>query len=110
MRAGNLGAAGLKPRLRARDPMAAYDRLPPPLRRWLSKAALPWSPASAARAFARALREEGGEAAALARLDRIERATLARAALTPPSSAAAPSPPPGRSPSAARPNPARGRI
>ncbi|MFN3260450.1 MAG: DUF6525 family protein [Pikeienuella sp.] len=110
MRAGNLGAAGLKRRLRARDPMWAYDRLPAPLRRWLSEAALPWSPASAARAFARALREEGGEAAALARLDRIERATLARAALTPPSSADAPSPPPGRSPSAARPNPAQGRI
>lgn len=63
--------------------MAVFDRLPPPLRRWLAGAALPWSPRSAARVFARALADTGSEDAALARLDRAERVTLGR--LSPPS-------------------------
>ncbi len=66
-------------RRRAREaPMAAYDRLPPDLRRWLAGAALPWSAASALRLWQRALRECGDTQGALARLDRAERATLAR--------------------------------
>ncbi len=59
--------------------MAAFDRLPPALRHWLHTAALPWSPASARRVWERAMREaKGCEAAALARLDRVEAERLGR--------------------------------
>lgn len=65
-----------KPRTR---PMDRYDRLPPELRAWLARAALPWSPHSASRLWLRFLREaEGDAAAALARLDRAERNMLAK--------------------------------
>ncbi|MEO0916060.1 MAG: DUF6525 family protein [Pseudomonadota bacterium] len=46
---GNLGQCNLRRRRRAGSPMAAFDRLPAPLRKWLSEAALPWSPSSARR-------------------------------------------------------------
>ena len=73
MRCGNLGRTGLRLRRRAADPMADYDRLPADLRVWLAAAALPWSPRSAARAFARALaRHDGDRAAAFAELDRLQ--------------------------------------
>ena len=58
--------------------MAAYDRLPPEVRRWLANAALPWSPASALRLWQRALRDRCDAQSALARLDLAERVTLAR--------------------------------
>jgi hypothetical protein len=58
--------------------MAAFDRLPPELRRWLHEAALPWSPQSVARLYARARAEEADTDAALARLTAAERAMLAR--------------------------------
>jgi len=78
MRPANLNTALPRAR-RAANPMASFDRLPPTLRRWLAQAALPWSARSAARAWASALRDTGGdERAALARLDRIETAMLAR--------------------------------
>ncbi len=77
-RAANL-ATGLRCRARARrDPMAEFDRLPAALRRWLAAAALPWSPRSARRAYLRALDETRTPQAALARLDAIEAARLAR--------------------------------
>ena len=56
--------------------MAAHDRLPPPLRRWLIHAALPWSAPSALRLWRRALAAGLTEAEALDRLSRAERATL----------------------------------
>jgi hypothetical protein len=57
--------------------MAAFDALPPALRHWLHDAALPWSPASARRVWARALRQaQGCETAARAALDRAEAARL----------------------------------
>lgn len=62
----------------ARDPMAEYDRLPAELRRWLSHAALPWSPRSAHRAYLRALSELRAPHAALARLDALQTARLRR--------------------------------
>jgi hypothetical protein len=43
---GNLGSTTLKKRRRVADPMMTYDRLPQPLRSWLARAALPWSPKS----------------------------------------------------------------
>jgi len=54
-------ATGLPRRMRAADPMAEFDRLPPMLRRWLAEAALPWSPRSVRRAFARGLAVSGGD-------------------------------------------------
>lgn len=72
--------ANLRSPLARRRPsggMAAFDALPPALRRWLHDAALPWSPDSARRVWARALRQARGcEATALAALDRAEAARL----------------------------------
>lgn len=59
--------------------MRRYDALPPALRAWLARAALPWSPQSALRLWQRALAEARGcPKAAGARLDRAEAAMLAR--------------------------------
>lgn len=74
---GNLRSS-LRGRRRNRDPMAAYDRLPPRLRRWLSEAVLPWSAESALAIWRRALAESGCEDDALARCAAAERAMLAR--------------------------------
>jgi hypothetical protein len=63
---------------RAGSAMAAFDRLPRPLRLWLAAALLPWSPHSAARAYRRALLEEGDIEAALGRLSAIEARQVAR--------------------------------
>ena len=66
-----------------RDNMAAFDRLPPALRAWLAEARLPWSPASAERAWRRAMRRNFWRTkAALAAMDRIEDERIARDALT----------------------------
>jgi hypothetical protein len=59
--------------------MAEFDHLPAALRRWLHSAALPWSPASARRIWARALaRAQGCEATALTALDQAQARRLAR--------------------------------
>lgn len=63
---------------RRTDPMRAHDRLPAPLRRWATEAALPWSAASLLRLWQRALAETGCERAALNRLRAAEAARLAR--------------------------------
>lgn len=76
-------ATGLRLRRRA-DPMAEYDRLPAPARAWVAQAVLPWSAASIARIWQRALRETGSASAALDRLSRAERRTLAREGHLPP--------------------------
>ena len=60
-----------------RNNMAEFDRLPPTLRRWLADAKLQWSPASARRAWRRALwKSWGREAAALRIMDALEDAKL----------------------------------
>ena len=65
-----------KPRPR---PMERYDRLPAELRLWLATAALPWSPHSAAKLWARLGRETGGDLAQmLKRLDQAEQRLLSR--------------------------------
>ncbi|MCF1707825.1 DUF6525 family protein [Tabrizicola sp. J26] len=61
--------------------MAAYDRLPPELRRWLAAAALPWSVQSALRIWQRA-RAEGRDPVQM--LTRAEQKTLARDRLAAP--------------------------
>lgn len=68
---------GLRQRRRP-DPMGDFDRLAPAARAWAHRAVLPWSAASIARIWARALRETGDEAAALARLCAAEAGTLSR--------------------------------
>ncbi len=72
------GSASSLPRRRTADPMGSYDRLPAPLRAWLARAALPWRPASVARAYRNALARAGDRDAALAELDRMEAALLRR--------------------------------
>ena len=58
--------------------MHPYDRLPKPLRQWMAEAARPWSPASCLRLWRRAVSEGASVDTALNRLDRTERALLAR--------------------------------
>jgi len=72
----------LRAKPRARDPMQDYDRLPPELRAWLARAALPWRPGSVRKVFARALARTGDTARALAALEAAERRLVARDAAT----------------------------
>ncbi|MEL7214517.1 MAG: DUF6525 family protein [Pseudomonadota bacterium] len=74
----NLGQICLPRKRRASDPMAAYDRLPAPLRHWLSEAALPWSPVSAKRIWSRSRARGLSEEEALANLAAAEARTLAK--------------------------------
>jgi len=62
-------ATALRARRREACPMRAFDRLPRELRLWLHEAALPWSPRSAARAWARARAAGDDPAPALSRLE-----------------------------------------
>lgn len=75
---GNLGATSLRRKRRSNDPMRSYDALPAPLRRWLSQAALPWSPVSAQKIWARARARGLSDDEALALLAQAETSTLAR--------------------------------
>ncbi|XDA97056.1 DUF6525 family protein [Sulfitobacter sp. LCG007] len=75
---GNCGQTNLKRKRRAKDPMRAYDALPPPLRRWLAEAVLPWSPASCRRIWQRARARGEPMQAVLARLDRAQSKTLSK--------------------------------
>ncbi|MEM9754347.1 MAG: DUF6525 family protein [Pseudomonadota bacterium] len=74
----NLGACGLRRKRRAQHPMDAFDALPAPLRQWLAEAALPWSPTSARRIWARSLSKGLSVEEALACLRAAEARTLAR--------------------------------
>lgn len=77
-RASNLGETRLKRRRRSENPMRAFDALPPPLRRWLTEAALPWSPASCRRIWMHARSQGESVEAVLLRLNRVQDACLAR--------------------------------
>ena len=72
----NLGQTSLPRKRRSGDPMAAYDTLPPTLRRWLAEAALPWSPRSARRIWAKALANGLTPDEALGALAKAEARTL----------------------------------
>ncbi|SEO03381.1 hypothetical protein SAMN05216227_104114 [Pseudorhodobacter antarcticus] len=74
----NLGKTSLRRKKREGNPMHSYDALPAPLRHWLSQAALPWSPASAQRVWAKASAKGLGAQDALQALSRAENRTLAR--------------------------------
>lgn len=73
---GNLGETRLARRRTRRDPMRAFDALPPSLRRWIANAALPWSPTSCRRIWQRARARGEPVEAILARLDRAEAQAL----------------------------------
>jgi hypothetical protein len=74
----NLGQTSLRCKRRSGDPMAAFDRLPAPVRQWMAQAALPWSPASVRRIWFR-LRAKGlSDGEALVSLAQAEARTLAR--------------------------------
>ncbi|MFN3527227.1 MAG: DUF6525 family protein, partial [Paracoccus sp. (in: a-proteobacteria)] len=77
-RCGNLGQTAQRMRRRSRDPMADFDALPAPLRRWLAQAALPWSPASCLRLWRRACARGLDLPDRLAALDRAEAKALIR--------------------------------
>lgn len=77
-RCANLGRTAQRQRRRTRDPMAAFDALPAPLRAWLSRAALPWSPASCLRIWQRQRARGATIDQILAILDRAEARALAR--------------------------------
>ena len=68
----------LRRRRRPVDPMQAYDALPRPLRAWMAQAALPWSPASCHRIWAKARAKGGSPDDILARLTRAEQMNLSR--------------------------------
>ncbi|MEM9228084.1 MAG: DUF6525 family protein [Pseudomonadota bacterium] len=74
----NLGQCGLPRKRRSGDPMAAFDDLPSALRHWLSEAALPWSPASVRRIWAKSLDQGLTPEETLATLTQAEVRTLAR--------------------------------
>ncbi|WP_375186418.1 DUF6525 family protein [Pseudooceanicola sp.] len=71
-------STSLRRRRRPADPMQAYDALPRPLRAWLAKAALPWSPACCRRIWAKARAAGASPDDILDRLDRAEQKTLSR--------------------------------
>lgn len=74
----NLGRTSLRRRPRSGPPMEAFDTLPAPLRHWLCEAALPWSPASARRIWAKSLAKGRTPQEALDTLRLAEARTLAR--------------------------------
>lgn len=74
----NLGKTSLRRKKREGNPMHSYDALPAPLRHWLSQAALPWSPASARRLWAKASAKGLGPQDALQALSHAEQRTLSR--------------------------------
>lgn len=84
MTRSNLGQTKLRKRRSREDPMRAFDNLPPLLRQWLANAALPWRPRSVKRAYERALSQTGDPVRALAELERLQAAKLARDAVHPP--------------------------
>lgn len=73
----NRGVTALKRRRRASDPMAEFDRLPPELRAWLAKAAMPWSARSVRRAYKRALARTQDRSLALRELDALQARLIA---------------------------------
>lgn len=74
----NLGQSSLRRKRRQGDPMAAYDALPAPFRKWLSEAALPWSPASVRRIWFKSKAKGLTPEETLLTLAQAEERTLAR--------------------------------
>ena len=51
----NLGETNLRRKKRIGNPMNEFDKLPRPLRQWLNKAILPWSPLSVRRVWLKSI-------------------------------------------------------
>ncbi|MCV6595249.1 MAG: DUF6525 family protein [Silicimonas sp.] len=76
--ANNRGATTLKRKRRAANPMREYDALPKELRVWMAGAVLPWRAGSVQAAYGRALARTGDADLALAELDRVQAALVAK--------------------------------
>ncbi|MEM7753499.1 MAG: DUF6525 family protein [Pseudomonadota bacterium] len=74
----NLGQTSLHRRPRRGDSMSKYDGLPAPLRRWLSDAALPWSPTSVRRIWLKCRAKGMSTQETLVHLEKAETVTLSR--------------------------------
>ena len=74
----NLGQSSLPRKRRKGDPMDAFDGLPAPARQWVRQAALPWSPASVRRIWAKSRAKGLSDDETLETLSRAEARTLAR--------------------------------
>ncbi|MEM6308604.1 MAG: DUF6525 family protein [Pseudomonadota bacterium] len=74
----NLGQCSLPRKRRGTDPMTAFDDLPAPARRWMSQAALPWSPASVRRIWSKSRARGLSPEETLISLNAAEARTLAR--------------------------------
>ena len=72
----NLGEINLRRRRRAGNPMHEFDQLPKPLRKWLSKAILPWSPASVRRVWHKSINKGLSFQEVLCVLDETEECTM----------------------------------
>jgi len=58
--------------------MSTFDSLPPPVRQWVTRAALPWSPASVHRIWSKSRAKGLSDDEALQSLSQAEARTLAR--------------------------------
>lgn len=74
----NLGQTSLRRKRRAGDPMDAFDDLPAPVRQWVARAALPWSPTSVRRIWSKSRAKGMSDDEALQSLAQAEACTLAR--------------------------------
>jgi len=72
----NLGEINLRRRKRVGNPMHEFDQLPKPLRKWLSKAILPWSPVSVRRVWHKSISKGLSLQEVLCVLDRTEESTM----------------------------------
>ena len=72
----NIGETNLRRRKRVGNSMYEFDQLPEPLRKWLSKAILPWSPFSVRRGWHRSITKGLSSQEALGVLDKTEECTL----------------------------------
>ena len=74
----NLGQTSLRRKRRSGDPMDAFDELPAPVRQWVARAALPWSPSSVRRIWSKSRAKGMSDEEALQSLSHAEARTLAR--------------------------------
>ncbi|MEM6308393.1 MAG: DUF6525 family protein [Pseudomonadota bacterium] len=81
-RHGNMGQSSLRRKRVGSNPMATYDALPKPLRRWLAQAALPWSPSSAHRIWLKSQAKGMTDQETLNSLAHVEKQTLRRDKIT----------------------------
>jgi len=72
----NLGETNLRRKKRIGNPMHEFDQLPQPLRKWLSKAILPWSPISVKRVWLKSIKNGLSLQEALTVLNKKEENTM----------------------------------